>query len=74
MGAAEEPARGSDSDSDSILIQALDNRGHGSSSQSVTAELGDGVSEEEGVFDGLTQTPISGNWAGTGMAAAASLD
>ena len=51
MGAAKEPAKDSDSD--------YGNRGHGSPEQSVTAELGDGVSEE-GVFDGRTQTPTSG--------------
>jgi hypothetical protein len=60
MEAAEEPAKdcvsGSDSDS------GYRNRGHGSSEQSVTAELGDGVSEE-GVFDGQTQTPMSGTAA-----------
>jgi hypothetical protein len=64
MEAAEEPAKDcvSVSDSDSDSDSGYRNRGHGSSEQSVTAELGDGVSEE-GVFDGRTQTPMSGTAA-----------
>jgi hypothetical protein len=62
MEAAEEPAKDCVSDSDSDSDSGYRSRGHGSSEQSVTAELGDGVSEE-GVFDGRTQTPMSGTAA-----------